>query len=113
MAYPSASARSSGPDRRRRLSDRAILHLFIWPTLILLIAMNVFPLFYSLYLGFTNYSAIANQAPVWVGFGNFSEILNDEQLWKYFATTGRYALASGSLQTICPNWACPCRMESK
>jgi multiple sugar transport system permease protein len=100
MAYPSASARSSGPDRRRRLSDRAILHLFIWPTLILLIAMNVFPLFYSLYLGFTNYSAIANQAPVWVGFGNFSEILNDEQLWKYFATTGRYALASVSLQTI-------------
>jgi multiple sugar transport system permease protein len=100
MAYPSASARSSGRDRRRRLSDRAILHLFIWPTLILLIAMNVFPLFYSLYLGFTNYSAIANQAPVWVGFGNFSEILNDEQLWKYFATTGRYALASVSLQTI-------------
>ena len=76
------------------------MHLFIWPTLILLIAMNLFPLFYSLYLSFTDYSAIANKPAVWVAFKNFSEILNDEQLWKYFATTGRYALASVTLQTI-------------
>ena len=40
----------SGPNpkvRQRHLSNRAIVNLFIWPTLILLIAMNVFPLFYS------------------------------------------------------------------
>ena len=35
---------------RRHLSDRAIQNIFIWPTLLLLIAMNVFPLLYSLYL---------------------------------------------------------------
>jgi len=91
---------SQPPNRRRHLSDRAILHLFIWPTLILLIAMNIFPLFYSLYLSFTNYSAIARQIPVWIGFENFSKILNDEQLWQYFATTGRYVLLSVGLQTI-------------
>jgi multiple sugar transport system permease protein len=87
-------------NRRRHLSDRAILNLFIWPTLILLIAINIFPLFYSLYLSFTNYSAIARQVPVWIGFDNFSKILNDEQLWQYFATTGRYVLLSVGLQTI-------------
>ena len=86
--------------RQRHLSNRAIVNLFIWPTLILLIAMNVFPLFYSLYLGFTNYSAIAGKAPVWVAFQNFSNILNDKNLWQYFATTGRYALMSVSLQTL-------------
>lgn len=86
--------------RHRHLSDRAILNLFIWPTLILLIAMNIFPLFYSLYLSFTNYSAIAREIPIWIGFGNFSKILNDEQLWQYFATTGRYVLLSVGLQTI-------------
>ncbi len=86
--------------QRRNLSDRAIINLFIWPTLILLIAINIFPLFYSLYLGFTDYSAIARDAPVWVGFKNFTDILNDEQLWTYFATTGRYALLSVGLQTI-------------
>jgi multiple sugar transport system permease protein len=86
--------------KRRQLSDRSIVNLFIWPALLLLIAMNVFPLFYSLYLGFTDYSAITRQQPVWVGFQNFSRILNDEQLWKYFATTGRFALLSVGLQTL-------------
>jgi multiple sugar transport system permease protein len=86
--------------QRRNLSDRSIINLFIWPTLILLIAINIFPLFYSLYLGFTDYSAISRAAPVWVGFENFTDILNDEQLWRYFATTGRYALLSVGLQTI-------------
>jgi multiple sugar transport system permease protein len=86
--------------RQRHLSNRSIVNLFIWPTLLLLIAMNVFPLFYSLYLGFTNYSAITRQAPVWVAFQNFSNILNDKNLWGYFATTGRYALLSVSLQTL-------------
>jgi multiple sugar transport system permease protein len=95
-----SSASTSQPSSRRHLSDRAILNLFIWPTLILLIAMNIFPLFYSLYLSFTNYSAIARQVPVWIGFENFSKILNDEQLWQYFATTGRYVLLSVGMQTI-------------
>ena len=94
------SSISHPSNRRRHLSDRAILNLFIWPTLILLIAMNIFPLFYSLYLSFTNYSAIARQIPVWIGFDNFSKILNDEQLWQYFATTGKYVLLSVGLQTI-------------
>ena len=86
--------------RRFQLSDRAIINLFIWPTLILIIVMTVFPLFYSLYLAFTDYSAIARQQPVWVGLKNFSDILNDENLWQYFATTGRYALFSVSLQML-------------
>jgi len=86
--------------RQRHLSNRAITNIFIWPTLALLIAMNVFPLFYSLYLGFTNYSAIAQKAPVWVAFQNFSTILNDKNLWQYFATTGRYALMSVTLQVL-------------
>ena len=96
----SSVSTSQPSNRRRHLSDRAILNLFIWPTLILLIAMNIFPLFYSLYLSFTNYSAIARQIPIWIGFDNFSKILNDEKLWQYFATTGRYVLLSVGLQTI-------------
>src|SRR5690606_34940129 len=85
---------------RRTLTDRAIINLFIWPTLALLIAINVFPLFYSLYLSFTNYSAIANQAPVWVAFDNFNRILNSEQMWGIFATTGQYVVISVVLQLL-------------
>jgi multiple sugar transport system permease protein len=58
------------------------------------------PLFYSLYLAFTDYSAIANKPPTWVGFGNFVDILTDRQAWKYFATTGRYALVTVGMQLI-------------
>jgi multiple sugar transport system permease protein len=86
--------------KRRHLSDRAIQNLFIWPTLILLIAINLFPLFYSLYLSFTDYSAIANKQPVWIAFENFSRVLNDEQMWAHFSITGRYVLFSVGLQLI-------------
>jgi multiple sugar transport system permease protein len=86
--------------RRRGMSDRAIINLFIWPTLILLIAWNIFPLFYSLFLSFTNYSAIGRQPPQWVGLENYRSILNNPQMWKYFATTGRFALLTVSLQSI-------------
>jgi len=87
--------------RQRQMSDRSIQWLFIAPTLILLILFNIFPLFYSLYLSFTEFSAIDNQSsPVWVGFQNFASLLNDPQMWRYFATTGRFAFLSVSLQTI-------------
>lgn len=85
---------------QRQLSDRAIMNLFIWPTLILLIAFNFFPLFYSLYLAFTNYRATANTAPVWLGIQNFSNILTDPNLWQAFTVSGRYVLFSVALQTL-------------
>jgi multiple sugar transport system permease protein len=86
--------------RPRTLSDQALQRLFLWPTLILLIAINIFPLLYSLYLSFTDFRAIANVPPHWVGLKNYADILNDEQLWIYFRNTGRYALLSVSLQTL-------------
>ena len=85
---------------RRHLSDRAIQNLFIWPTLALLIAVNVFPLAYSLYFSFTNFLAVQNKPPGWVGFANFGSILNTPEMWRYFAITGRYALMSVGLQTV-------------
>jgi len=82
------------------LSERALVNLFIWPTLILLIVINIFPLFYSVFLSFTKYSVIGNQLPVWVGFDNFKNLLSNEQVWNYFAITGKYAISSVILQTV-------------
>lgn len=101
MTEATVSGSVEGRERpRRHLSDRAIQNLFIWPTLVLLIAINLFPLFYSLYLSFTDYSAIANKQPVWIAFQNFSRVLNDEQMWEHFSITGRYVLFSVGLQLI-------------
>ena len=97
----SVNTQASRKGQRRHLSDRAIINLFIWPTLALLIVINLFPLIYSLYLSFTEYSAIARmQQPTWILFDNFADILNDEKMWKYFATTGRFALFSVGLQIL-------------
>ena len=85
---------------RRALTDRSIINLFIWPTLIILIAFNVFPLFYSLFLSFTDYSAIAGQAPVWVGLENFNRVLFSERMWEGFTITGRYVILSVSLELV-------------
>lgn len=92
--------RSTQPSPQRGLSDRAIRNLFIWPTLILLIVINLFPLIYSLYLSFTDYSAVANKPPVWVAFENFARVLNDEKMWLHFSTTGKYVLFSVTLQLV-------------
>ena len=95
-----SQATTQARPRQRHISDRAIINLFIWPTLILLILMNVIPLVYSLFLSFTEYSATGTQAPVWIGLQNFIDLLNDEDMWRYFATTGRYALITVGFQTI-------------
>lgn len=84
----------------RQLSDNRIVLLFILPTMLLLIVMNIFPLIYSLYLSFTNYSVISSDAPVWVGVENYTRILSDPDFWHNFAVTGRYALLSVGLQTV-------------
>ena len=52
----------AGPSQKlsggaRGLPDRAIAWLFIAPTMILLLALNIFPLIWTVYLSFTNYRA--------------------------------------------------------
>jgi len=94
------SGNESAKNNRWNLSERGIVNLFIWPTLILLILWNIFPLFYSLYLSFTNYSAIAKKAPIWIGFKNFETLLTSDQIWGYFATTGKFALMAVVFETL-------------
>jgi len=95
------SAQSSGARTiQRQMSDRRIVLWFILPTIILLIVMNIFPLIYSLFLSFTNYSVIADKPPQWIGIQNYTAILSDKNFWAAFATTGRYAILTVILQTV-------------
>ncbi len=87
---------------RRQIQDRHIAMMFIMPTLILLIVINIFPLLYSLYLSFTDYSVIANQPPQWIALENFEKILTSERAryWHNFTVTGKYAVLSVGLQIV-------------
>lgn len=104
MAQTSETRLTSSQTRtgssRRQMSDLRIVQLFILPTIILLILMNIFPLIYSLFLSFTNFSVISSAPPEWVGIRNYQTILSDGRFWSNFAITGRYALLSVALQTL-------------
>ena len=50
------------------------------PTIFLLLAVNIFPLIWTIYLSFTNYRANRPNAEVkWVGLRNYERILTDSR----------------------------------
>jgi multiple sugar transport system permease protein len=82
--------------RQRGLSDVAITRLFIIPTLVLLICVNIFPLFWSVILSFADYTAVKPRVqginPKWIGGLNYKEVLLDRNIWGYFTTTAKYVI---------------------
>ena len=85
--------------RARGLSDYQIKMLFIIPTLALLIAMNIFPLLWSLYLSFHKYKADRPDLPrIFIGTRNYSKILSDPNIWSYFTTTAKFVILAVSAQ---------------
>ncbi len=87
--------------RVRGLSDRAIAWLFIAPTVLLLLAINVFPLIWTVRLSFTNYRANRPNAPLrWVGLDNYTSILSDPDVWHAMQATAHFVLWSIALEVL-------------
>src|SRR3954468_17216571 len=77
--------------RVRGLSDRAILWLFISPTMLLLLAINIFPLAWTIRLSFTNYRANRpNARLVPVGIANYVSVLTDPDVWAAMQVTAHF-----------------------
>ncbi|MDJ0957405.1 MAG: sugar ABC transporter permease [Arenicellales bacterium] len=74
------------------LSDLSIRNLFIIPTIVFLILINVFPLLWSLYLSFHEWRANSADDPVFVGIQNYREVLNDSNFWDTFTLTAQYVV---------------------
>ena len=83
----------------RGLSDYQIKMLFIIPTLALLIAMNIFPLLYSLCLSFTKY-IYGSVPPRFIGTENYSRILSDPDIRSYFYITAKFVVLAVSAQFL-------------
>src|SRR5437763_13366226 len=87
--------------RVRGLSDRAIAWLFIAPTILLLLAINIFPLIWTIYLSFTNYKANRPNAKiVGVGTNYYSDILSDPDIWYSMQATAHFVFWTVVLETI-------------
>ncbi|WGV16581.1 carbohydrate ABC transporter permease [Fuscovulum ytuae] len=87
--------------RIRGLSDRAIAWLFVAPTIFLLLAINIFPLIWTIRLSFTNYAANRpNREVEWVGLRNYERILTDDGIWANMQTTAHFLLWTLFFQVV-------------
>jgi len=83
------------------LSDRAISWLFVGPTMALLLAINIFPLVWTIYLSFTNYFANRPNAPIkYVGIRNYQRILTDEDTWTAMQVTAHFVIWTILIETV-------------
>ncbi len=85
----------------RGFSDRTIAWLFISPTIILLLAINIFPLMWAVYLSFTNFRANRpNDEVESVGLRNYVRVLGDSDTWLAMQATANFVLWTIVLQTV-------------
>ena len=95
-ATPVAMAR-----RIRGLSDRAIAWIFVAPTIFLLLAVNIFPLIWTIRLSLTNFRTNRPNAPLkWVGLDNYTAILNSPDVWNSLQVTAHFLIATIALQVL-------------
>ena len=75
------------------LSDRAIAWIFVAPTILILLAINIFPLIWTIYLSFTNFRVNRpNNAIEWVGLRNYERILGDADIWMTMQATAHFLI---------------------
>lgn len=83
------------------LSDRAVTWLFVGPTIGLLLAINIFPLLWTIYLSLTDYRANQPTRPIrWVGIENYQKLLSSDDIWGYLQVTANFVCWSMLLQLI-------------
>jgi multiple sugar transport system permease protein len=102
LADRAAEATPSTMSRRiLTLSDRAIAWLFIAPTIVLLLAINIFPLIWTIYLSFTNYRANRPNAEIeGVGLRYYERILTDTDVWHSMQVTAHFLFWTIALETV-------------
>ena len=75
----------------RGLSDRTIAWLFVGPSILLLLAINIFPLIWTIRLSFTNFRVNRVNAPVKsIGLRNYERILSDPDIWQTMQSTAHF-----------------------
>lgn len=86
-ATPASLAR-----RVRGLSDRAIAWWFVGPSIVLLLAVNIFPLIWTINLSFTNFKANRLRDVEYIGLRNYERILSDGDIWLSMQATAHFLI---------------------
>ena len=87
--------------RVRGLSDRAIAWIFVAPTIFLLLAINIFPLIWTIQLSFTDFKANRlNREVENIGLRNYERILTDSDIWLNMQATAHFLFWTIALQVL-------------
>ncbi|MBL1436409.1 MAG: sugar ABC transporter permease [Rhodobacteraceae bacterium] len=74
----------------RGFSDRTIAWLFVGPSIVLLLAVNIFPLIWTINLSFTNFRANRSRDVEYIGLQNYERILTDSDTWQSMQATAHF-----------------------
>ena len=77
-----------------------IKYFFIWPAFIIVLAMAIFPLIYSLSISFMHYRLIPPLPPRFIGLDNYIDLLGQERFRAVIWTTSIIVMVSVALQYV-------------
>jgi multiple sugar transport system permease protein len=77
-----------------------IKYVFIWPALIIVLAISIFPLIYSLTTSFMSFRLMPPSPPRFVGLDNYWSLLQNPRFWNVAMTTSIIAFISVALQYV-------------
>ncbi len=93
--------RAPAPRTYRGLSDRALAWIFVTPVVVLLLAINIFPLVWNIWLSFTTYRANRPGMEVRnIGTANYERLLSQEDVWLSLQHTAHFVTWSLALQVL-------------
>lgn len=101
MQSPFSSRIKHRLSRLSHINDVGLAWLFITPTFLILLLVNIFPLIWTIYLSFTSYRANIPNFPVrWVGLDNYYHIFQSDLVWEYLQITANFTFWTVLLEAV-------------
>lgn len=102
MAVQSVAQGARTTKRREGLfsEGRGLVIVFLFPAVVTIVAVIGFPMLYSLYLSFTNYTLTTARDFHFVGLDNYVSLFKDTGFWQAFGRTLLFITLSVNLEFI-------------
>ena len=79
---------------------RSSLFLFLAPALVYLFIWRIVPVFYTVYLSFTEWNLLKANAPSWIGLDNYIYILSDGRFFNSLKITILFLILATAVEVI-------------
>lgn len=85
---------------RRRTGELFVRWSFMAPSIVLLIALLAYPIFYTIDISFSRFDISTFGAGEWVGWENYREVMSDYRFWDSLKVTLIYLVIALPLQVV-------------